>query len=267
MRVLALLLPILCICGGARLTAQAYAAFGFKPAPALTVPAFADEEVAQLLATLDSLIEANPGDALWQFARRLQTGQLSGAQEARVLAHLDRLATERPTVAAVAAGPRRMVSALQVGKVAPDITGIDLEGKPFRLHDYRGRVVVLAFSAEWCAICRTQIPYEQFLREKYKAWPFAMLGVQTGSSREEARLEQVRVRTPERSWWDAAQGSDDRGPIAEAWNVRGWPATYVLDPQGVIRFVDVRDEDLLKAVRQLLTEQQANAAHAGAARR
>jgi hypothetical protein len=39
--------------------------------------------------------------------------------------------------------------------------------------------------------------------------------------------------------------------------VVGWPATYVLDAEGIIRFVDVRDEDLLKAVRQLLEAQQA----------
>jgi hypothetical protein len=30
---------------------------------------------------------------------------------------------------------------------------------------------------------------------------------------------------------------------------------YVLDGEGVIRFVDVRQEDLLKAVRQVLTEE------------
>jgi hypothetical protein len=36
--------------------------------------------------------------------------------------------------------------------------------------------------------------------------------------------------------------------------VTGWPTVYVIDPAGVIRFVDLRQEDLLKGVRQLLTE-------------
>ena len=44
-------------------------------------------------------------------------------------------------------------------------------------------------------------------------------------------------------------------PIASAWNVVGWPASYVIDGDGVIRFVDLRDEDLLKAVRQLVDVQ------------
>lgn len=259
MRVVALLLAILCVSGRTTLSAQAYAAFGFKPAPVLTVPAFTDIEISLLLETLDSLVVGDPADALWQFARRLQTGRLSATQEGQVLAHLDRLAAEKPAVAAALPGPRRMVTGLMVGKVAPDISGTDLDGQPFRLHDYRGRVVVLAFSAEWCAICRTQIPYEQFLREKYKTWPFAVLGVQTGSSREAAREDQARARTPERSWWDVPGAGESHGPIATSWNVVGWPATYVIDPDGVIQFVDVRDEDLLKAVRQLLTSAQRDA--------
>src|SRR5206468_234833 len=34
---------------------------------------------------------------------------------------------------------------LDVGKVAPDIQGEDIEGKQMRLSDYRGKVVVLTF--------------------------------------------------------------------------------------------------------------------------
>jgi hypothetical protein len=38
---------------------------------------------------------------------------------------------------------------LQVGKVAPDIEGEDLEGKKFKLSDYRGKVVMLDFWGHW----------------------------------------------------------------------------------------------------------------------
>jgi hypothetical protein len=38
---------------------------------------------------------------------------------------------------------------LQVGKQAPGIEGVDLEGKKFRLSDYRGKVVVLDFWGNW----------------------------------------------------------------------------------------------------------------------
>ena len=38
---------------------------------------------------------------------------------------------------------------LAIGKVAPDIEGEDGDGKKFKLSDYRGKVVVLDFWAEW----------------------------------------------------------------------------------------------------------------------
>jgi hypothetical protein len=38
---------------------------------------------------------------------------------------------------------------LKVGQVAPDITGVDLDGVQFKLSDYRGKVVVLDFWGFW----------------------------------------------------------------------------------------------------------------------
>lgn len=38
---------------------------------------------------------------------------------------------------------------LSVGKVAPDISGVDLDGVRFKLSDYRGKVVVVDFWADW----------------------------------------------------------------------------------------------------------------------
>ena len=40
---------------------------------------------------------------------------------------------------------------LKVGKVAPEIVGEDLDGKPLKLSDHRGKVVVVCFWATWCA--------------------------------------------------------------------------------------------------------------------
>ena len=37
----------------------------------------------------------------------------------------------------------------QPGKTAPDIEGEDIDGKKFKLSDYRGKVVVLDFWGNW----------------------------------------------------------------------------------------------------------------------
>jgi len=43
----------------------------------------------------------------------------------------------------------KMLQTLRVGKVAPEITGPDLDGKEFKLSEYRGKVVLLDFWGHW----------------------------------------------------------------------------------------------------------------------
>jgi len=58
------------------------------------------------------------------------------------------------TVAAgIAAGPAGRLYA-----VAPDFVRTDLSGRPLRLDQFRGRVVLLNFWATWCSPCIEEIP-------------------------------------------------------------------------------------------------------------
>jgi peroxiredoxin len=237
---------------------------GFFERPGFTIEAspFSDREVSSLLTTLDALLGEKDADTgrtgterhLADFIRQLQRGRLAPAQEMRVTRHLDALAVARPADGAAIAAARRVVKTLLPGKVAPDIVGPDLDGQTFRLSDHRGKVVVLLFSAEWCGICKTLNPYERLMQDLYKNWPFSILSVETGSSQAAIKQRKAEESLRYRSWWDARSETGGRGSIASAWDVAGYPAIYVLDGNGVIRFVDLRYEDLLKAVRQLVSE-------------
>jgi peroxiredoxin len=248
--------------------AQSTAApFGKAPSFDVVVPAFSEADVSRFTATLDSLLSTRPATAssiddaaIWDVARGLQTGRLSAAQEARVHGALTAAAGRSPSSAALASRIWNMVDTLTVGKTAPDIRGRDLDGTEFRLSDYRGKVVALIFSGEWCGICRTQYPYERLLLELYKNWPFAILGVDSDVDRDATRKAMADRGLTYRTWWDGYLPDNTGGPIATDWDVTGWPTVYVIDPVGVIRFVDLRQEDLLKGVRQLLTDPTRNVA-------
>lgn len=245
--------------------AQQTAGFSERLEQVLVVPKFTDAGIARLMTTLDLLLPDGNDAAkwsnvaertLWNFARQLQAGRLTAAQEANVLRRLGEIEQAYPDAGAALAKPRHMVSALTIGKIAPDIVGCDLDGAEFRLSEYRGKVVVLTFSGDWCGICRSQYPYQRFLLELYKGWPFAIVGVDSSKSAEAAKQAKAQHGLPYRSWWDGRAGQAGDGPIASTWNVLGWPTVYVLDTKGVIRFVDLRNEDLLKGVRQLLNERK-----------
>ena len=121
--------------------------------------------------------------------------------------------------------------------------------------DDRGSVVVLTFSGDWCGACRGEYPYHRLLLELYKDQPFALLGISSDTDLEAARKAKEDRGLTYRMWWDGGEsGSRKEGAIATSWGVGGWPTVYVLDKRGKIRFVNLRQEDLLKGVKQLMSE-------------
>jgi hypothetical protein len=55
------------------------------------------------------------------------------------------------------------------------------------------------------------------------------------------------------TWRQHVMGTTD-GALPNKWNVQGWPTIYILDEKGVIRFRDLRDEEMEEAVVKLLEE-------------
>jgi peroxiredoxin len=48
---------------------------------------------------------------------------------------------------------------VKVGDMAPDFEIKEAGGKSYRLSDLRGKVVMLQFTASWCGVCRTEMPF------------------------------------------------------------------------------------------------------------
>lgn len=99
-------------------------------------------------------------------------------------------------------------------------------------------------------------PHERSLVKKLANKPFALLGINSDNDRDELKKTLAKERITWRSWWD---GSVD-GPIANRWDVNGWPTVYVLDARGVIRFMDLSGEELDTELEKLLKELEGEAA-------
>jgi peroxiredoxin len=122
---------------------------------------------------------------------------------------------------------------LAVGKKAPEIVGEDLDGKPMKLSDYRGKVVVLEFGSSRCSPCVTFGRHLRKMIDQYAGQPFAGVGVNIDKDRKDAKafVEKNKFTWP--TFWDGPTGS--AGGIAKDWNVQGIPTVYVIDHAGVIR--------------------------------
>lgn len=119
-----------------------------------------------------------------------------------------------------------------------------------KLSDGRGKVVLLVFWASWCGPCMEDVPHEKELAERFKGRPFVLIGV-NGDHIQKAAVKAVgKNEIPWRSFWNGPDGSG--GPIAAAWNVRGWPTVYVLDQQGTIRQKYLRGKALDEPLEKLV---------------
>ena len=65
---------------------------------------------------------------------------------------------------------------VKVGQTAPDFTVTLTDGKTVKLSDFRGKVVMLQFTASWCGVCRKEMPFiEKDIWQKHKSDPDCML--------------------------------------------------------------------------------------------
>ncbi len=130
------------------------------------------------------------------------------------------------------------------GELAPLIEGLDSEGLPLRLTDYRGRVVLVDFwNAGWVAWQR-DLPALKALHAEYNPLGFEVVGVPLGSS--QAAMEFARTRGMTWRQYRDAQGA------ARQFGVYGEARNFLVNQDGVIIGRDLRGSDLRQAVQQAL---------------
>jgi thiol-disulfide isomerase/thioredoxin len=104
------------------------------------------------------------------------------------------------------------------GKPAPEIDGLDLDGRPMTLSGYRGRVVLLNFWGTWCFPCMKLVPHERELASAFTSRPFAIVGVNCDD--EVAKAQAAASRTG-MTWRSFRNKAPNRPAITADWKVLG----------------------------------------------
>jgi peroxiredoxin len=131
---------------------------------------------------------------------------------------------------------------LRPGSAAPELTTIlpdgstyqlqDLDGRPIRLGDLRGRVVWLNFWATWCPPCQHETPILRDLSQRYRDRGLEIVGVSVQeTSPDDIRAYATRYQLP------YTIGFDGSGYILHAYRVYALPTQFFIDTNGVIRTV------------------------------
>jgi thiol-disulfide isomerase/thioredoxin len=116
------------------------------------------------------------------------------------------------------------------GGALPPFELKDLEGRAHKLDAYRGKVVVLNFWATWCEPCKDEMPSLNRLRKSLEGQPVAMFAVNYGEN--EGRISAFLGKVP----IDFPVLVDPGSNVAKSWKVRLMPSTFILGPDGRVRY-------------------------------
>jgi thiol-disulfide isomerase/thioredoxin len=140
-----------------------------------------------------------------------------------------------------------------VGKPAPEVESLTLDGKKVKLSDYKGKVVLLDIWATWCGPCRAMIPHERELVKGNADKPFVLVSVSADDKKDTLEKFLEKEPMPWVHWWD--EGGES--PLFKKYRVRAFPSLFLIDHAGVVREKWVGnpgDDKIDKAVEDLVKE-------------
>jgi len=120
------------------------------------------------------------------------------------------------------------VSKPQINSPAPDFTLRSLNGENININDLKGKVVIINFWATWCSPCRLEMPVFQNKFDEFSE-ELLILAVNSQDTAEDAQFFMDELNLS----FDVLL--DTSGEVHKKYQVRGFPTTYVVDNDGIIR--------------------------------
>jgi len=184
------------------------------------------------------------------YFQRLSQGEQFAVARKAFSRVLDR--TTDPTVKAFAAG--RLARLDLIGKPAPPIAGTDVDGRPVRLADSRGDVVLVVFWASWCLNCAEEVARLDAIYTAYRDRGLRIVGINLDTLQESVKtpdaakpavrqfLLEYNVR-----WPNLINGAGDQD-FARAYAVSEVPANVLIGRDGTVIHLDLTRANLEKVV-------------------
>jgi peroxiredoxin len=146
---------------------------------------------------------------------------------------------------------------VELGSKAPDFTALTLDSipKPKRLAEYRGQVVMINVWATWCLPCRVEMPSIEALHKAYGPKGLKILAVSIDDPGTDSTIRAFAKQYA--LTFEILH--DPKGEITDLYDISGYPETFILGKDGVIRkklmsATDWNSPDARALVDRLLAE-------------
>ncbi len=154
--------------------------------------------------------------------------------------------------------PTNASSSLKQLEARPDAPGFtlrDLGGKPYRLKEFKGKVVLINFWATWCPPCRAEMPSLQRAWQKLQGEDFIVLAIAVNEN-PHAISKFMLAMSPSPTFTVLL---DEHMDAARFWPLKGLPASFLLDRRGRVTYImhgalEWDSPEVLDRIRSLVEE-------------
>ena len=108
------------------------------------------------------------------------------------------------------------------------VNGELMDGTQFSIADFAGEPVLFHFWATWCPICELENGTIQSITQDYTVITIASWS--EGASEVKAYMRENQLTFPVML--------DNSGKLAQSFGLKGVPTSFILDPNGEIRFIE-----------------------------
>jgi thiol-disulfide isomerase/thioredoxin len=127
------------------------------------------------------------------------------------------------------------------GRLAPTLALTNMDGKLTNIKTYKGKWILVHFWATWCGPCRHEMPTLQALQQNITRPDIKLVLVNTAETDDEVFAFLPTV-APELNTL-----MDKDGLTTQRWQPRGLPSTYIIDPDGRMRYLALGGRDWTSA--------------------
>jgi thiol-disulfide isomerase/thioredoxin len=126
----------------------------------------------------------------------------------------------------------------RLNTIAPDFTRTDLLGRPLRLDQFRGRIVLLNFWATWCGPCIEEIPVFSRWQRQYGDAGLQVIGISMDDDEAAVKRFLAKHGVPYPILMGDAKLGESFG------GVFGLPQSFLIDAHGTIVFRSVGEPNI-----------------------
>lgn len=140
-------------------------------------------------------------------------------------------------------------SKIKIGDKAPDFTAKNPVGNTISLKESLGKVTIIDFWASWCGPCRAENPKVVAIYNQYHDQGLNIIGV----SLDKDNTKWIEAIAKDKLTWNHVSNLMFwQDPIAQEYEIKSIPATFILDKNGIVVAKNLRGKKLEAKIQELL---------------